>query len=175
MEDILAIAVVVAGVVLATLAIRAQWRLYKRRQQTKAEELARKQKAADEYWAKRREQSRKAAVVNSKPLPPKQVTPTRSYTSTTDTTTVDNSFVNGMLTQMLIDTTIDAIRHGTDPDTGKVYDREVERSVGVTKTESSWGFDDADSRKSVSSSMENSWSSSDSFSSSSDSGPSSDW
>ncbi len=174
MEDILAIAAVVAGVVLATLAIRSQWRLYKRRQQTKAEELARKQKAADEYWAKRREQSRKVAVVNSKPLPPKQVTPTRSYTSTTDTTG-DNSFVNGMPTLMLIDSTIESITHGVDRDTGKVYDREVERSVGVTKTESSWGFDDADSRKSVSSSMENSWSSSDSFSRSSDSGPSSDW
>lgn len=54
-----------------------------------------------------------------------------------------------------------------------------ERSVGVSKTESSWGFDDSDSRKSISSSMDtsSSWSSSssDSYSSSSDSGPSSDW
>lgn len=57
-----------------------------------------------------------------------------------------------------------------------------ERSVGVTKTESSWGFDDSDSRKSISSSMDtsSSWSSSSSdssssWSSSSDSGPSSDW
>lgn len=57
-----------------------------------------------------------------------------------------------------------------------------ERSLGVTKSESSWGFDDSDSRKSVSSSMDTSPSysssssdSSSSWSSSSDSGPSSDW
>jgi hypothetical protein len=57
-----------------------------------------------------------------------------------------------------------------------------ERSVGISKSESSWGFDDSDSRKSISSSMDtsSSWSSSSSDSSSSwsssdSSGPSSDW
>jgi hypothetical protein len=49
----------------------------------------------------------------------------------------------------------------------------------VKDTSPSWGFDDSDSRKSISSSMDtsSSWSSSssDSFSSSDSSGPSSDW
>lgn len=49
-----------------------------------------------------------------------------------------------------------------------------ERSVGVTTKESSWGFDDSDSRKSISSSMDTSPSYSSSSSSSSDSWSSSD-
>ncbi len=110
----------------------------------------------------------KPSVVNT--VPPKPAVEERKLT----TTSSDNSFVNGMLTQMLIDSTIESITHGIDRDTGKTYDREVERSVGVSKSESSWGFDDSDSRKSVSdtfsSSSSDSWSSS-----SSDSGPSSDW
>lgn len=66
------------------------------------------------------------------------------------------------------------MNHWNDHSPQRTYRNEP--SVGVTKTESSWGFDDSDSRKSVSSSMDtsSSWSSSDS-SSSSDSGPSSDW
>ena len=68
MEDILALVIATVIIALVVVAVRAQWRLYKRRQQTKAEELARKQKAADEYWASRREQSRKAVVVNSQPI-----------------------------------------------------------------------------------------------------------
>lgn len=64
--------------------------------------------------------------------------------------------------------------HHTNTDNPIDFPRE-ERSVGVSKSESSWGFDDSDSRKSISSSMDTS-SSSDSYSSSSsDSGPSSDW
>lgn len=55
-----------------------------------------------------------------------------------------------------------------------------ERSVGVSKSESSWGWDDSSSRKAVEDTFSSSWSSSDSSSSSdswssSDSGPSSDW
>ena len=69
--------------------------------------------------------------------------------------------------------------HHTNTDNPIDFPKE-ERSVGVSKTESSWGFDDSDSRKSITSSMDtsSSWSSSssDSYSSSSsDSGPSSDW
>jgi hypothetical protein len=69
--------------------------------------------------------------------------------------------------------------HYTNTDNPIDFPKE-ERSVGVSKSESSWGFEDSDSRKSISSSMDtsSSWSSSssDSYSSSSsDSGPSSDW
>jgi hypothetical protein len=49
-----------------------------------------------------------------------------------------------------------------------------ERSVGVSKSESSWGFDDSDSRKSISSSMDTSSSYSSSSSDSSSSWSSSD-
>ena len=49
-----------------------------------------------------------------------------------------------------------------------------ERSVGVSKSESSWGFDDSDSRKSISSSMDTSSSYSSSSSESSSSWSSSD-
>lgn len=64
--------------------------------------------------------------------------------------------------------------HHTNTDNPIDFPKE-ERSVGVSKSESSWGFDDSDSRKSISSSMDT-YSSSDSYSSSSsDSGPSSDW
>lgn len=84
----------------------------------------------------------------------------------TSTTSSDDSFVNGMLTGMLIDNVVDSLTHRSEP------------SVGVTKSESSWGFDDSDSKKSISDSMSSSWSDSSSSSdswSSSDSGPSSDW
>ena len=71
--------------------------------------------------------------------------------------------------------------HVSNTDSPIDFPRE-ERSVGVTTSESSWGFDDSDSRKSISSSMDtsSSWSSSSSdssssWSSSSDSSPSSDW
>lgn len=69
--------------------------------------------------------------------------------------------------------------HRSNTDNAVDFPKE-ERSVGITTKESSWGFDDSDSRKSISSSMDtsSSWSSSSSSSSdfsSSDSGPSSDW
>ncbi len=131
----------------------------------------------------RQEAYTKVRKVNSMPISkPKVVNtvpPTPVYTPSVQerkptVTSSDDGFVAGMLTQMLIDSTIESIKHGTDPDTGKTYDREIERSVGVSKSESSWGYDDSDSRKSVSdtfsSSSSDSWSSS-----SSDSGPSSDW
>jgi hypothetical protein len=71
-------------------------------------------------------------------------------------------------------------RHHNEPTIERRYDARVESDTPDVpkKDTSSWGFDDSDSRKSISSSMDtsSSWSSSssDSFSSS-DGGPSSDW
>lgn len=79
-----------------------------------------------------------------------------------------------------IATIVNTVHHWNDHKV--VEEPRQERSVDVTTSESSWGFDDSDSRKSVSSSMDTSpgWSSSSSDSSSysssdSSSGPSSDW
>ena len=120
----------------------------------------------DESW-------KKVNRVNSTPLRTSlQSTPAvapikKSYSApatTAPVTSSDDGFVTGMLTGMLLDDALKAVTHKSEP------------SVGVSKSESSWGFDDDDSRKSVSSSMSDSWSSSSSDSwSSSDSGPSSDW
>lgn len=96
--------------------------------------------------------------------------PSRSFTPTTDTS--DDGFLTGMLTGYALNT----IMSGS----GRSSEATEERSSSVSKSESSsWGLDDDDSRKSVSSTFSDSWSSSssssDSWSSSSDSGPSSDW
>lgn len=165
MEDILAIILVLAGVALATLAIRMFLRRSAEKAALEAEERAR-QIEATRKW---RESMR---TKMSTPPPPKSApsTPSPSYTttratSTTTTTSSDDGFMTGMLTGMLIDNAINSISHKSEP------------SIGVSKTESSWGFDDSDSRKSISSSMDtsSSWSSSSDSYSSSDSGPSSDW
>ena len=163
MEDILAIAVVVAGVALAILAIRAQWRLYKRRQKHKAEmeELERKrQLEATRKW---REGLMKSAVSNTKSVPPRAKEPAKKHTYTTSQpATTDDGFMDGVMTAMVINTLMDS---GKSAIAGTVTKDEDTGSVSVKVNESSWGFDDDDSRKSASST----------FSSSSDSGPSSDW
>ena len=165
MEDILAIVLVFAGVALVTLAIR--W--FVRRSTEKREEAYRETQRQIEATRVWRESMRSKTIATvHKNTPPskkenKQYTPS-STTATTSSSTDDN-FFSGMVTGMLIDNVVNSITHKS------------ESSVGVSKSESSWGFDDNDSRKSISSSMDtsSSWSSSDSSSSSSDSGPSSDW
>jgi hypothetical protein len=183
MEDILALVVATIFVAVITVAVRAMYKSYKKSKQEEAERRARSEK----FWDEQRAKLTKVEVpesmtkyVNALGKAPEVKAPKTksSYTSSTSRVeSSDNSFVNGMLTQMLIDTTIESITHGVDRDTGKTYDREIERSVGVSKSESSWGFDDSDSRKSISDSMDtsSSWSSSSSDFGSSDSGPSSDW
>lgn len=138
------------------------------------------------FYEKKREQ------IQSSPVPPRGKETTKVYSPTsvpsptqsvqsystksdTRTMTTDDGFVNGMLTQMMIDTTINSIRSGTDSDTGKTYDREVERSAGVSSSTREVGYTSSD-EPSRSSSWSSSSSSSDSWSSSSsDSSPSSDW
>lgn len=165
MEDILAIVLILAGVASVILAVR----FFMRRAEEKAaqEELERKQQI--EATRKWREglMKRMQTPVSSIPTPRKE-TPAPTYTRSTATqssTPSDDGFVNGMLTGMLIDNVVHSLAHksgGSSP-------------IDFPSTEKSWGFDDSDSRKSISSSMDtsSSWSSSDS--SSSDSGPSSDW
>lgn len=116
-------------------------------------------------------------------VPPrgKETTVTYAPSPTQSVRSDDSNLLNDIANIAIIANTVhhwndNKVEHSSTP----------ERSVGVTTKESSWGFDDSDSRKSVSSSMDSSpgyssssSSSSDSWSSSSDSssssGPSSDW
>lgn len=165
----------------------------KEREQTRVEELRAKIEADRKAYNEKRRQQ---ATMNTPPLPKvaevqkqvdatrKKYTPTSTpsptqsvqmYNTSSDSRNMDDGFVSGMLTHMLIDTAIDSFKHGTDGDTGKTYDREVERSVGITTSTREVGYDSSD-EPSRSSSWSSSSSSSDSWSSSSsDSGPSSDW
>jgi len=92
--------------------------------------------------------------------------PTKRYDDSSD----DGSFLTGMI----VGTALNTIMSGSGRESS-----DTERSVGVTKSESSWGWDDSSSRKAVEDTFSSSsWSSSDSSSdswSSSDSSPSSDW
>ena len=144
---------------------------------------------AREARAKLREGANKArAAMAVQNTPPKQRTfvkreePAPSYTlSPTHSIQSSRSILDDAADIAMIANTI---HHWNDNQRSEP--ERVERSAGVTKSESSWGFDDSDSRKSVrdtfgsssssysSSSSDSSWSSSsssDSFSSSA----SSDW
>lgn len=181
MENILAIIVVVAGVVLATLVTRY---IYKRvvksiADKREAEEVERKrQLEATRKWRESlREKSLSNAVKNTSSVPPrgKETTATYkpSYTpSPTQSVKSDDGFMDGVMTAMVINTLMDS---GKDFISGTVTKNEDTGSVGIKVSESSWGFDDEDSRKSVSSTFSSSDSSSSWSSDSSDSGPSSDW
>jgi hypothetical protein len=120
----------------------------------------------------------KEALRKKRQYKKRTVEPTPTPVETTSTTSSSN------LLSDLADIAIIAntVHHWNDNSTNRT-ERISEPSVGVTTKESSWGFDDSDSRKSISSSMDtsSSWSSSSSSSSSSDysssdsSSPSSDW
>jgi hypothetical protein len=180
MEDILAIIAVLAGVTLVTLAVRWFLRRSAEKAAMQAKERERQIEQTRIWRESMRAKSLASAVKNTSSVPPrgkettKKYTPTYSTSNATSTTTTttsnDDGFLTGMLTGMLIDSAIDSFKHGTDRDTGEVFNKVVERST----SQSSWGFDD-DSRKSASSSFSSSDSSSSWSSSSSDSGPSSDW
>jgi hypothetical protein len=186
MEDILAIILVLAGVALATLAVRAQWRLWQRRKKREAEEAAQERARQIEDTRKWRESMR---TKMSTPPPPKKhefVKRDESFgvargseltaSHAQSVSSYQDNFLSDIVTAVAINSLLSNTHKsgGSDP----IDLPKEERSVGVSKSESSWGFDDSDSRKSISSSMDtSSWSSSsDSYSSSSsDSGPSSDW
>lgn len=129
---------------------------------------------ATRVWREnRRAQSLSAAIANTSSVPPRGQETTKRYDPQTtkfapSPTQSVQSHDDGsnLIANMII---MDALtRHHNEP---------TYRSVD---TSPSWGFDDSDSRKSISSSMDtsssySSSSSSDSYSSSSDSSPSSDW
>jgi hypothetical protein len=107
-------------------------------------------------------------------VPPRGKETTVTYApSPTQSVQSNDGFVDGMLTGMLVDNLINSMTHKSGGSNPIDFPRE-ERSVGVSKSESSWGFDDSDSRKSVSSSMDTSSSYSSSSSDSSSSWSSSD-
>ncbi len=178
MDDNILLALFIFGFIGAVaLIIRAVNKATAKRKSEYEAEMTRQREETRKWRERMYEKSKMAAIENAKAVPPKAA-PTVTYSARSDTRTMnessDNSFVNGMLTQMLIDTTIDAFKHGTDRDTGVTYDREVERSVGVSSSTREIGYDSSD-EPSRSSSWSSSSSSSDSWSSSSDSSPSSDW
>jgi hypothetical protein len=177
MEELLAIALVlflVASVVFGVkkiLKYRAEKKEREYREQLERIEATRK------WRGSLRQKSVPAAVKNTSSVPARGKETTKKYTpsySTSSSTVTPTSSDDGFLTGMLVGAAIDTIMHSSG--TGRSILAE-QRNAEVSKSESSWGFDDSDSRKSVSSSMDTSsfWSSSDSSSSSSDSGPSSDW
>jgi hypothetical protein len=195
MEDTLALILVMVGVVAGGIALFYFIRnMRKRRAEIEAAELA-KRKQVEDYWAKKAAERAKVAAVNSVPISRGQVPPKPAPKPIRVTSTpapapspsyvppVTQEVSNYSRTSDILDTVADVamiahtVRHWNDNETKTT---EPERSVGVSKSESSWGFDDDDSRKSVSSSFSSSWSSDSSSSSSdswssSDSGPSSDW
>lgn len=200
MEDILAVVVVLALVVAFTFGVKA---IIRKIAEKKAEQK-RKQEESDKFWESERVRIKKVAqektlarlanIQNNAP-PPKTLNVVASGTNVGKTTyfssptqqvskptysapqpkqSSDDGFLSGMVTGMLVDDLMRSISHKSGGENPIDFPRE-ERSIGVTKTESSWGFDDSESRKSVSSSMDTSSSWSSSSDSSSDSGPSSDW
>lgn len=92
--------------------------------------------------------------------------PTYAPSPTQSVSTYQDNFISDVVMGMAINSLLSNTHKsgGSDP----IDFPKEERSVGVKQSESSWGFDDSDSRKSISSSMDTS-------SSSDSSGPSSDW
>jgi type II secretory pathway pseudopilin PulG len=177
MDDILVIAVAIAGVALAILAIRAQLRINQRRKKFK-EEQAEQERLREIEIAR---QSRKnfqakmkaVAVDNTRAVPPRGKETTVSYapSPTQSVKSHDDGFMDGVMTAVVINTLLNS---NSDSISGVVTKNEDTGSVSVKTNESSYGWGDSDT-----SSPKSSWSSSSdsssSYSSSSDSGPSSDW
>jgi hypothetical protein len=178
MEELLAIALVLFLVASVVFGVRKILKYRTEKKEREYREQLERIEATRKWRGSLRQKSVPAAVKNTSSVPARGKETTKKYTpsystssSTVTSTSSDDGFLTGMLTGMLIDSAIDSFKHGTDRDTGEVYNKVVER----TTTESSWGFDDSDSRKSAASSFSSSDSSSSWSSSSSDSGPSSDW
>lgn len=154
-------------------------------------EMREKQLQAEAEAARQRAQlrrdadaARKAMAVSNKP-PRKETVPPRgketsvSYASspTQSVQSYQDNFMSDIATAMVINT---LLASGHDSHSGTVTEDRDTGRVDIKVKESSWGFDDSDSRKSISSSMDTSSSyssdsSSSSYDSGSSSGPSSDW
>ena len=182
MEDILAVIVVLVLIVAFSFGLKA---ILRGIAEKKAEQK-RKQEESDKFWAAERE--RKFARMESATLntPPKKRTfvkreepaPSTSYSYTPEPVQSTRSVLDDVAGIAMIANTVrhwNDKPHMTNTDNPIDFPKE-ERSVGVSKSESSWGFDDSDSRKSVSDSFSSSYSSSsDSSSDSFSSSASSDW
>jgi len=193
MEDILAVVVVLALVVAFTFGLKA---IIRGLAEKKAEKK-RQQEESDKFWEAERARTKKIAQertlarmasTNTPPTKKREFvkrddsfgvssgTPlnvTHAQSTTQSVSSYQDNFLSDVVTAVAINSLL------SDTHKSAEYPKE-ERSVGVSKSESSWGFDDSDSRKSASESLSSSsWSSSSdsssSWSSSSDSGPSSDW
>lgn len=184
MEDILAIIAVLALVVAFSFGLRAflRYRDEQKAEQQREQEESDKYWAkqwSDKYWAKQRELMKErnkarieSASANIPPMP-KVAEPKRVETSTSTTYYAQPVQSSSLLSDIAdVAMIANTVRHWNDNSHSEPV-RE-ERSVGVSKSESSWGFDDSDSRKSVSDTFSSSSSDSWSSSSSSDS-VSSDW
>jgi hypothetical protein len=181
MEDILAIVVVLATVGL----IYGLFKYIGNKQKAHREKIERQQRESEEYFAKLRAKSREAAMKKTLSTPPPTPkvsaapsTPMYAPSPTQSMIDHNDNFLSDVAMGMVINSLLNS-NHNSQ--SGVVTEDRQTGSVSVKVNESSWGFDDSDSRKSVSdtfsssssSSSSDSWSSSssDSFSSSA----SSDW
>jgi hypothetical protein len=190
MENILAIALVLVGIALVVGVVRA---IQKHNAESKEREMREVEKQIEETrkWREAQRATTLAnAIANAPPrkkrtfvqrdestVPPRGKETTVSYVAspTQSVNSYQDNFMSDMATAMVINSLLSS-KH--ESQSGVVTEDRATGKVDVQVKESSWGFDDSDSRKSISSSMDtsSSWSSSDSSSSSSsDSGPSSDW
>lgn len=163
MEDILAIAFVLVTVfVVYQLAVVLHKRHLASKErdrlarEAEAEYILEQSRRQRELRKKIRQEQTLAAVANTKAVPPKSPSFVPSPTQSV------NNYQDDTLSDVLLGVALNQVINS------------VSHSPSVKSSESSWGFDDSDSRKSASSSFSSSDSSS-SWSSSSDSGPSSDW
>ena len=166
MENILAFIIVIAGVVLTTLAIRY---IYKRNKARKVERerIRRIRARVRELQKATFTTSVRNAVRNTSSVPPRGKETTKKYTTTsttsspsTTTVTDDDGFLTGMLAGYAINSILHSKSESSEPE-----------KTSSSSSSSSWGFHDEDSRKSASSSFGSSDSSSSWDSGSSDSGP----
>lgn len=117
--------------------------------------------------AERRRMYRSTGFQPRNTVPPRKETYASSTSSSSSST--GDSFLSDIATLYVLNS---ALQHGS-------ASAKVDYDTGTIKTDNSssptWGLDDADSRKSVSNTFSDSTGGWDSSSSSSDSGPSSDW
>jgi hypothetical protein len=187
MDDILAIVIFFVACCVTGLFIRSMIKSHDAKVEAEAkrqQELAKMEVSREAAYA--------SAIVNSAPrkkrtfvkredavatVPPRGKETTVTYTPSPTQSVQSSSFLSDAADIAIIANTIhhwnDNTPHRSNTDNPIDFPRE-ERSVGVSKSESSWGFDDSDSRKSISSSMDTSSSYSSSSSDSSSSWSSSD-
>ena len=197
MEDVIAL-VLVVGLAASVIALSVWfYKLHKRKTAEENARLEQRKKEVEEYWAKKREGYALSAIkvdgsgnVGIGSVPPrgkettKKYTPSyapsttqsvQSYSSRSDDTSM-NDLSDTINTIANIAMIANTVNHWNDHSSSS--SSSDTSSSSSSSSSSSWGFDDDDSRKSISSSMSSdsysSSSSSDSWSSS-DSGPSSDW